>query len=79
MPTDTQELREHLLQTDPEFRELATLHRQLDDRLRELESKHYLTDSEQIEEVTIKKRKLHLKDRMEDILRRHRLAQAAQG
>jgi uncharacterized protein YdcH (DUF465 family) len=79
MPTDTQELREHLLQTDPEFRELATLHRQLDDRLRELESKHYLTDSEQIEEVTIKKRKLHLKDRMEDILRRHHLAQAAQG
>jgi hypothetical protein len=79
MPTDTQELKEHLLKTDPEFRELATLHRQLDERLHELESKHYLTDSEQIEEVTIKKRKLHLKDRMEDILRRHRVAQAAQG
>lgn len=79
MPTDVQELKEHLLKTDPEFRELAALHRQLDHRLHELESKHYLTDSEQIEEVTIKKRKLHLKDRMEDILRRHRLAQAAQG
>ena len=27
---------------------------------------------EQIEEVTLKKRKLQIKDRMEDILRRHR-------
>ena len=78
MPTDSLELKQHLMQTDTEFRELATLHRQLDERLHELELKHYLSDSEQVEEVTIKKRKLHLKDRMEDILRRYR-ATTAQG
>jgi uncharacterized protein YdcH (DUF465 family) len=80
MPTDEQELKQHLLQTDPEFRDLARVHRQLDDRLHSLEVKHYLSESEQVEEVTIKKRKLHLKDRMEDIMRRYRHAEsAAQG
>jgi uncharacterized protein YdcH (DUF465 family) len=74
MPTDSPELKQHLVQTDPEFRDLTTVHRQLEDRLHELESKHYLSESEQLEEITIKKRKLHLKDRMEDILRRYRPA-----
>lgn len=80
MPTGSQELKDHLQQVDPEFRDLSVIHRQLDDRLHELESKHFLSDSEQIEEVTIKKRKLQLKDRMEDIIRRYRLTgSAAQG
>ena len=78
MPTDSLDLKQHLLQADQEFRELATLHRQLDDRLHELETKHYLSEPEQIEEVTIKKRKLHLKDRMEDIMRRYRTTTAEQ-
>ena len=72
MPTDSQELKQHLMQTDAEFRDLSSLHHQLDERLHELETKHYLTEAEQVEEVTIKKRKLHLKDRMEDIVRRYR-------
>ena len=69
---NVQELKELLLKTDEEFRQLATQHHELDDRLHELSSKPYLSDPEQVEEVTLKKRKLHLKDRMEDILRRHR-------
>lgn len=72
MSTDSQELKQHLFQIDPEYRDLATVHRQLEERLNELESKHYLSEPEQVEEVTIKKRKLHVKDRMEDIVRRHR-------
>jgi uncharacterized protein YdcH (DUF465 family) len=70
MPT-SYELREQLLQTDEEFRALSAKHHELDERLHELSAKPYLPESEQVEEITLKKRKLQLKDRMEDILRRH--------
>ena len=69
---NVQELKELLLKTDEKFRQLATQHHELDDRLHELSGKAYLSEPEQVEEVTLKKRKLYLKDRMEDILRRHR-------
>ncbi len=69
---NVQELKELLLKTDEEFRQLATQHHELDDRLHELSNKAYLSEPEQVEETTLKKRKLYLKDRMEDILRRHR-------
>jgi uncharacterized protein YdcH (DUF465 family) len=72
MPADSSELRNRLLSNDQEFRELAEKHHDLDARLHSLTSKPYLSDSEQFEETQIKKRKLHLKDRMEDILRKHR-------
>ena len=72
MTADSQELKNLLLQTDDEFRQLAEKHHELDDRLHILSSKSYLTDIEQLEEVTLKKRKLQLKDRMEDIVRRRR-------
>jgi uncharacterized protein YdcH (DUF465 family) len=67
------ELKELLLKTDEEFRQLATQHHTLDERLHELSVKPYLSDVEQVEEVKLKKVKLQLKDRMEDILRRHRV------
>lgn len=67
-----QDVKELLLQTDEEFHELADQHHQLDDRLHELTVKSYLSEPEQVEEVTLKKRKLQLKDRMEDIMRRKR-------
>jgi uncharacterized protein YdcH (DUF465 family) len=57
---------------DDEFNQLASKHHELEDRLHELTAKPYLSEPEQLEEVTLKKRKLQLKDRMEDILRRHR-------
>jgi uncharacterized protein YdcH (DUF465 family) len=66
---EAQDLKHLLLETNEEYRQLATKHHELDDRLQELSSKHYLSDSEQIEEVTLKKQKLRLKDRMEDIAR----------
>ena len=71
MNVQGQNLKELLLQTDEEFHSLADKHHQLDDRLRELTSKSYLSQPEQVEEVNLKKQKLQLKDRMEDILRRH--------
>jgi uncharacterized protein len=72
MPTDFEELRRKLLQTDEEYRRLATQHHDLDEKLHDLMARHYLSEPEQLEEVTLKKRKLRLKDQMENILRRHR-------
>jgi hypothetical protein len=79
MNAETSDLKELLLRTDEEFHSLAEKHHQLEDRLHELTSKHYLSQPEQVEEVTLKKRKLQLKDRMEDILRRHRHQSQAQA
>jgi uncharacterized protein len=71
MAVDTHELKERLLQSDHEFRDLAARHHELDERLQELSTRHFLTEPEQLEESQIKKQKLRLKDRMEDILRHH--------
>jgi uncharacterized protein YdcH (DUF465 family) len=67
-----QDLKHLLIETNQEFRELASKHHVLDDRLHELEAKHYLSDAEQFEEISLKKRKLLLKDQMEMMLRDHR-------
>jgi len=68
---DAQDLKEQLLRTDAEYRELYHLHHQLDEQIRSLSSTPHLSDSQQLEEVRLKKRKLQLKDRMEDIVRRY--------
>ena len=65
MNAETSDLRELLMRTDEEFHSLAEKHHQLEDRLHELTSKHYLSQPEQVEEVTLKKMKLALKDQME--------------
>ena len=72
MNAQTQDLKAVLLRTNEEFSQLAAKHHELDDRLHQLTAKHYLSEPEQVEQATLKKRKLQLKDRMEDILRRHR-------
>lgn len=69
---EAQDLKHLLLDSNEEYRQLATQHHELDDRLHELTSKHYLSDSEQFEEITLKKRKLQLKDKMEQIVRMYR-------
>jgi uncharacterized protein YdcH (DUF465 family) len=56
--------------TDEEYHDLAAKHHELDERLSQLTAKHYLSEPEQLEEATLKKRKLQLKDRMEDLRRR---------
>jgi uncharacterized protein YdcH (DUF465 family) len=71
MNEQPQDLKAWLLQTDEEFHTLAAQHHELEDRLHQLSEKHYLSEPEQVEEVTLKKRKLLLKDRMEVILRHH--------
>ena len=69
---EAQEVKNFLLQSHDQYRQLATRHHELDTRLHELSDRHYLSESEQIEEVTLKKRKLALKDQMEEIARQYR-------
>jgi hypothetical protein len=68
---EAQEVKNFLLASDPQFRTLAEQHHQLDHRLHQLIEKHYLSSTEQIEEVTLKKKKLALKDQMESIVREY--------
>jgi uncharacterized protein YdcH (DUF465 family) len=78
MENNTQdELKAHLMATSEEFRVLAGQHCQLHQKLEELEAKQYLSDQEQIEEVSLKKQKLRLKDQMNEILSRSRAQQVA--
>jgi uncharacterized protein YdcH (DUF465 family) len=66
---EAQAVKNLLLKSDEGYRQLAEQHHQLDDRLHELTERHYLSSSEQFEEATLKKRKLALKDRMEEMAR----------
>jgi len=68
---EAQEVKNLLLKENEHYRQLAERHHQLDDRLHELTDRHYLTASEQFEEITIKKRKLALKDQMEQMAREY--------
>lgn len=68
MNQQSQESSPELL-TDDEFHQLAAQHLELEGRLHELTARPYLSEPEQVEEVTLKKRKLLLKDRMENIAR----------
>jgi uncharacterized protein YdcH (DUF465 family) len=76
MNEQLQDLKGKLIENDAEFHDLASKHHELEGRLHELTEKHYLSEPEQVEEVTLKKRKLQIKDRMEDILRRHQHLQS---
>src|SRR5439155_25558708 len=77
MNVQSQDLKDELLRTDEEFNQLVAKHHELEDRLHELTAKHYLSAPEQFEQVTLKKRKLQLKDRMEDIIRRRQQSDAS--
>ena len=71
MNEQLQDLKGKLIESDTEFHELASKHHELEGRLHELTEKHYLSEPEQVEEVTLKKRKLALKDQMEGIVREY--------
>jgi uncharacterized protein YdcH (DUF465 family) len=64
---EAQEVKNLLLRSNDQYRQLSERHHQLDYRLSQLIQLPYLTASEQVEEVTLKKRKLALKDQMEQM------------
>ena len=72
MPTLTEELKRDLSQSNDEFKALLQNHLAHEKRLAELASKSFLSSDEEAEEKRLKKQKLQLKDRMEEIAREHR-------
>jgi uncharacterized protein len=67
-----EKLREQLLRENEEFRRLAAEHQSYDDLLEDLSNKHFLSTEEQIQEKTLKKKKLMLKDQMYSMVQRIR-------
>jgi uncharacterized protein YdcH (DUF465 family) len=62
-------VRERLAENDPDFRRLLRKHQEFEKRLEDLQSRKFLTEQERVEETNIKKHKLALKDRMEEMIR----------
>ncbi|HUF05043.1 MAG TPA: YdcH family protein [Aridibacter sp.] len=58
----TESVKEVLMKESQTFRDLVHQHESYEERLSELASLTYPSESEQIEEVTIKKKKLNVKD-----------------
>lgn len=75
--TTTDRLKEELMTRDPEFRELAREHGRYEQRLSELSALNYPSDEEQLEEITLKKKKLALKDQMHSIMLQYQKTHAA--
>ena len=60
---------ECLARENAEYRELVETHRLCEEKLDKLNDRHFLSESERVEAVQLKKQKLALKDRMAEIAR----------
>ena len=63
------EVKAELLQTNEAFRQLVSEHQALDEQIRNLSTVSFLSDQQQFEEISLKKKKLVLKDRIEAMVR----------
>jgi uncharacterized protein len=66
------ELRKQLLRENAEYRRLAAEHQSYDNQLEEMSGKHFLSEEEKLQEKTLKKKKLMLKDQMYSIVQKTR-------
>ncbi len=66
------ELRKQLMDTNEQFKRLAAEHQAYDKQLAELTSRHHLTEEEHVKEITLKKKKLLLKDQMYSMVQKYR-------
>ncbi len=69
MPESSDAVKEVLLQENEEFQRLTKKHQELEERIAFLSGKIFLSNEEKLEEVTLKKKKLALKDKMASLIR----------
>jgi uncharacterized protein YdcH (DUF465 family) len=67
-----EEIKERLISSNPDFRRLVEEHKLYEGKLKELHNRHHLTEQDHIEEVLLKKKKLHLKDQMNSMIQKFR-------
>ncbi|MCP4398025.1 MAG: YdcH family protein [bacterium] len=72
MPSSSvEEVKEILIEDNEEFARIYRKHRELDEKVTELEELHYLTPEEEIQEKKMKKDKLRLKDQMAETIKEY--------
>ena len=64
-------VRDELLKSNNQFRELVHQHEDFERRLSELQHLSYPNDDEQLEEITLKKKKLQVKDEIYAMMQQH--------
>ena len=64
-------VRDELLKSNPDFRELVHQHEDFEKRLSELAHLSYPNGDEQLEEITLKKKKLAIKDEIYAMMQQH--------
>jgi len=67
-----EEIKEHLMSSSPGFRRLVEEHQLYEGQLNELQSRHHMTERDHLEEIRLKKKKLHLKDQMNSMIQKFR-------
>jgi uncharacterized protein YdcH (DUF465 family) len=70
MSTPSETVREQLLATNDQYRRLKADHSRYDEQLEHLACKGFLTEEEKVQEKTLKKLKLQVKDQMEHLVHR---------
>jgi len=70
----TEAIREQLMASSEEFQRLREEHTRYASQLDQLAAKTYLSEQEQVEEVRLKKLKLRVKDQMEMLVQKARVA-----
>jgi uncharacterized protein YdcH (DUF465 family) len=73
MPISPREVRDALLASDAEFQRLVQEHSRYEAELDQLSKQTYLNSDDLILEITLKKKKLRVKDEMEKLVAQHRL------
>jgi uncharacterized protein YdcH (DUF465 family) len=67
-----EEIKEQLMSSSADFRRLAEEHHQYEGKLQELNNRQHMSDQDHLEEIRLKKKKLHLKDQMNIMISRLR-------
>jgi uncharacterized protein YdcH (DUF465 family) len=63
-----EEIKEQLMSSSPDFRRLAEEHHQYEGKLQEMHNRTHMSAQDHLDEITLKKKKLQLKDQMNSMI-----------